>query len=162
MKTPAPMKTPRKRPHALPKDAPLPTLDDPTAGGNLCGSRRKQAQLDAEIAAGERDPWPFCTARAGWKTDHPRAGRCHLHAGSSPSGKAAARLQLAELVPAAILTLGRTMTDPDAPAHAKVRASEAVLNRAGYPAKLEVDIEGARETLYERIQRAQREQAAQS
>jgi hypothetical protein len=37
-----------------------------------------------------------CTRPPGWGTDHPGAGRCKLHGGSSPSGRAAGAEELLE------------------------------------------------------------------
>lgn len=42
---------------------------DPTEGGRLCGARRKSRK--------ER----YCRRQAGFNTDHPGQGRCHLHGG---------------------------------------------------------------------------------
>lgn len=56
---------------------------------------------------GGADPVKFCGAKkrrqedtcrrgAGWGTDHPGWGRCKLHGGSAPSGRAAAKRAAAE------------------------------------------------------------------
>lgn len=57
-----------------------------TRKGPLCGGRKHQGG-------------GTCTQPAGWGTDHPGFGRCKLHAGASPSGRAAALAEqaLAEL-----------------------------------------------------------------
>ncbi|MHB0976888.1 MAG: hypothetical protein ACYC1U_06810 [Candidatus Aquicultorales bacterium] len=70
------MATPKKSaPHdetrSRPKWKPVPTSEDPTAGGYYCGSRLNKSRPG------------HCTQRAGWGTDHPREGRCKLHGGSS-------------------------------------------------------------------------------
>jgi hypothetical protein len=36
-----------------------------------------------------------CTRPAGWGTDHPGYGSCKFHAGSTPNGRAAARVEMA-------------------------------------------------------------------
>ena len=36
-----------------------------------------------------------CTRPAGWGTDHPGYGSCKFHAGSTPNGRAAARMEMA-------------------------------------------------------------------
>lgn len=57
---------------------------------NLCGSGRKNTDKK-------------CTRPAGWGTDHPGAGRCKLHGGSTPNGRAYAQKQIAA---AAVVTFG--------------------------------------------------------
>ena len=54
----------------------------PVHAGTACGARTKRS--------GEP-----CGHRAGWGTDHPGFGRCKLHGGCSPSGRAAAQRQMA-------------------------------------------------------------------
>ena len=56
------------------------------AAGNkrYCGGKLKQ-----------RDG--TCTRPPGWGTDHPGAGRCKLHGGCAPSGRAAAAVEAATL-----------------------------------------------------------------
>lgn len=49
---------------------PVPTPEDPTAAGYYCGGKKRQGPGN-------------CTQRAGWGTDHPKEGRCKLHAGCS-------------------------------------------------------------------------------
>lgn len=56
------------------------TPADPTGNGWYCGSRAKQPKPE----------WPWCTLRAGFKTDHPKIGRCHLHGGKTESHNQAA------------------------------------------------------------------------
>jgi hypothetical protein len=48
----------------------------------LCGSRLKQARDDGRTT---------CNNQAGFRTDHTGAGRCFLHGGRTPSGKAFAK-----------------------------------------------------------------------
>lgn len=50
--------------------------------GELCGAKR-------------RGKTETCTRPAGWGTDHPGAGRCKYHGGCAPSGRIAAKRQLA-------------------------------------------------------------------
>ena len=63
----------------------------------------------------------------------------------------AARLRLAELVDPAIATLARAMVDPDARIRDRTRAADSVLDRAGYPRRLEVTSAEAHEELLARI-----------
>ena len=57
----------------------------------------------ARCGAQKRQGGDPCRQAAGWKTDHPGVGRCALHGGSSPSGKAAAARQLLDAEVAQIL-----------------------------------------------------------
>ena len=130
---------------------PTPTTDDPTAGGHFCGARRKQGQIDADRAAGNPNPWPFCRMRAGRGTDHVGIGACRNHGGATPSARTAARLRLDELVGPAIATLARIIADPEVPASIRLRAAQDVLDRSGYPRRLDIDVDAAREQLVDRI-----------
>lgn len=56
-------------------------------GTVLCGARLKQERADGRTTCGNA---------AGFKTSHPGVGTCHLHAGSTPSGVAAAERERAE------------------------------------------------------------------
>ena len=47
---------------------------DPTDGGRLCGANKRQGS-------------GTCRREAGWGTDHPGAGQCKLHAGSTTNGR---------------------------------------------------------------------------
>lgn len=76
---------------------------------------------------------------------------CHFHGGASPHVRRNARLRLAELVDPAIMTLGRAMAADDSDWSTRVRAAEAVLDRAGYPRRATIDVEVAREALVARI-----------
>ena len=130
---------------------PEPTTDDPTAGGYYCGALRTRQQLAQDHNNGVESPWPWCRVRAGYGTDHARIGRCRNHGGNSPGQRTAARLQLAELVQPALATLARAMTDPDAPWTVKRSAASDVLDRAGYPRRVDVDVEAQREGLADRL-----------
>jgi hypothetical protein len=138
----------------LPKGSPLPTPDDPTADGALCGARRKATRVEQDLREG-RSGWPWCGQRAGHGTDHPGSGRCAEHLGNTQQARRSHRLRLAELAGPAIETLARVMVDPQASTSSRVRAAEALLDRAGYPRRLEIDTEAARETLLERLEALQ-------
>lgn len=135
------------------ENAPPPSVDDPTAQGFYCGSRRSDQQIRQATEQGDT-PWPWCRLRAGWGTDHAGFGRCKLHAGNTPGGKRAAQLKLEELRNPAIVALAKVLTDVNATAQAKLRAVENVLDRTGHPRRLDVDMDAARENLVERIQAA--------
>lgn len=126
-------------------------MEDPTAGGYLCGAKRKPGQLQQLRDDGHEDPWPYCRARAGRGTEHPGYARCKDHAGNSPSGRAAARLKMAELLQPAVVVLAQVITDTKAPKHARIRAAENVFDRCGMPRRTAVDVEAAREHLVDRI-----------
>lgn len=144
----------------LPKGSPLPTPDDPTAAGALCGASRRPGQIQQDIDAGIANPWPWCGSRAGHGTDHPGHGACSQHAGNTSSHRRSHRLRLAELAGPAIETLARVLVDPNASTHSRVRAAEALLDRSGYPRRLEIDTEAARETLLERLEALQASEEA--
>lgn len=76
---------------------------------------------------------------------------CKMHGGGATQVKRSARLRLAELVDPAITTLARAIADPTVDTNAKIRAAEAVLDRAGYPRRSEIDIEDARSRLLDRL-----------
>ena len=169
MQTPAPMETPEDRARRLlvsagwPADValvspppphpgePEPTVSDPEAGGYYCGALRTRQQLAQDRENGVESPWPWCRVRAGYGTDHPRVGRCRNHGGNTPSGRTAARLRLAELVQPAMATLARALTDPDAPWTVKRQAASDILDRAGYPRRVDVDVDAQREGLVDRL-----------
>lgn len=129
------------------------TVEDPTAGGKLCGGRRSDGQIRQAVEAGEEDPWPWCRLRAGWGTDHPGAGSCKLHFGSTPNGRKSAQLRLEELRNPAVVALAKVLTK-GASDMAVLRAVENVLDRTGHPRRSELDVEAARESLVERIEAA--------
>jgi hypothetical protein len=139
----------------LPKGAPLPTPEDPTAGGNLCGARRKPGQVEQDRARGVAEPWPWCAARAGHGTDHPGVAQCKAHGGSTPSGRKSARLRYAGLQDAVVETFARIMVDPSAPYQARLRAAENLADRGGSPRRHEVDVDAGRDTLVERLMELQ-------
>jgi hypothetical protein len=126
---------------------PVPSVEDPTADGYYCGARRRDNQLQQDRERGIDNPWPWCRRRAGQATDHVGLGRCSLHAGSTPNGRAAARLRLSELVGPAIATIARLIADPNTPSSVRLRAAQDVLARAGYPARLDIDVDAAKESL---------------
>ena len=134
---------PRGGPLANP-DVPMPTDEDPTAGGYLCGAKLRQPTDDGHT---------HCRKRAGFRTDHVGIGTCHVHGGSTPNARKAARLRLAELVGPALAAVAQTLVDPDVKPSDRLRAAENVLDRAGYPRRTDVGqaAEDARETLYERL-----------
>lgn len=131
-------------------DEPIPTIDDPTADGWFCGAKRQPGQVQQDREAGRND-WPWCRMRAGRGTDHVGFGRCSNHGGSTPSSRMAARLRLDELVGPAIATLARILADPEVPASVRLRAAQDVLDRSGYPRRLDMDVDAAREQLVDRI-----------
>ena len=106
-----------------------------------------------------------CTAKA--KTTGNRCKRrpiaggnvCAMHGGKAPQVQRAARLRLAELVDPAVVILGRAMAQSDTWA-VRVRAAEAVLDRAGYPRRHEIDVDDAREHLTDRIRQLIDEETA--
>ena len=57
----------------------------------------------ARCGAAKRQGGDPCRQAAGWKTSHPGVGRCALHGGASPSGKAAAARQRLDAEVAQIL-----------------------------------------------------------
>lgn len=136
------------------------TVNDPTAAGHLCGGRRTDGQIRQATERGE-DPWPWCLLKAGWGTDHPGAGNCKYHTGSTPNGRRSAQLRLEELRNPAIVALAKVLTKAKSDA-AVLRAVENVLDRTGHPRRTEVDVEAAREGLVDRIERAMLEPEAEN
>lgn len=130
---------------------PRPSVADPTAGGYYCGSIRSRGQIQQDRQEGVESPWPWCRMRAGRGTDHVGVGNCRNHGGATPNGRAAARLRLAELVQPAMATLARALTDPDVPWSVKQRAADSLLDRAGYPRRVDVDVDAQREGLVDRL-----------
>ena len=130
----------------LPADAPLPSHDDPTADGNLCGARRSPQQINDE------NPWPYCNLRAGHGTNHPGIGRCRRHGGMTPSHQENVRLQLQDLMPAAIRRVAQIIADDSASHLDWIRAFREVANRTGYPARLDVDVVDAKALLIAKIE----------
>lgn len=129
------------------------TVEDPTAGGKLCGGRRSDGQIRQAVEQGEENPWPWCRLRAGWGTDHPGAGSCKLHFGSTPNGRRSAQLKMEELRNPAIVALAQVLTKGKTDM-AVLRAVENVLDRTGHPRRTEVDVEAAKESLVDRINAA--------
>jgi hypothetical protein len=56
--------------------------------------------------------------------------------------------------------LARVLADRNATHHERIRAAAEVLDRAGYPRRMEVDVEAARETLMERLSEMQSSEGA--
>jgi hypothetical protein len=157
----APVPTTGKGSH-LPAFVDPPTFDDPTAGGALCGARRKPNQIQRDIDNGIAEPWPFCQRRAGTNTPHPGVGQCSRHGGSTPNGAKSAQLRYAELQGAVVTYFHRVMTDPNATERDRLRAAENIADRGGSPRRTEVDVEAARRTLFERLQALQQSDSATS
>jgi hypothetical protein len=130
---------------------PVPTVDDPTADGWFCGARRKAGQIEQDRTPSNPNPWPYCRMRAGRGTDHVGIGVCRNHGGATPNSRTAARLRLDELVGPAIATIARIIADADAPASIRLRAAQDILDRSGYPRRVDVDVDAAREQLVDRI-----------
>lgn len=131
--------------------APTPTPDDPTADGYYCGTRRSPGQIAQAVESGDPNPWPWCRNRAGKGTDHTGVGSCRNHLGTTRDRRVSARLRMAELVPAAMATLARTVADENVAPSVRLRAAQDILDRAGYPRRVEVDVEQARDDLYGRL-----------
>lgn len=112
--------------------------------------------------------------------NRPRPGArvCRMHGGKAPQVERAAELRLAELVAPSITALGeivegpglewtvvghgehRTVKPVGFSANDKRKAAEAILDRAGYPKRTEVDLDVGSRRLLERIRelRAAREE----
>jgi hypothetical protein len=58
------------------------TAEDADGHDRYCGANKRQGE-------------GTCHRPAGWGTDHPGAGRCKLHGGSTPDHKKAAKVELA-------------------------------------------------------------------
>lgn len=88
---------------------------------------------------------------------------CKFHGGGAPAVRQKAKLRLAALVDPAIATLGRVMVTAERDQD-KLRAAEAILDRAGHPraARIEgrVSLEDAREQLLEQLLQKRAELAA--
>lgn len=85
---------------------------------------------------------------------------CRVHGGKAPQVQRAARLKLLDLIDPAIATLAREMTNQQARAADRIKAAEAILDRAGHPRAVQVTGEEARELLRQRVYRLVAEQAA--
>lgn len=82
----------------------------------------------------------------------PGATVCRYHGGAAPQVQRKAKLRLLELVDPAVAVLGQIMADRTASPHARIRAAENVLDRAGVPRKVEVtEAETAKQLLIERL-----------
>lgn len=82
---------------------------------------------------------------------------CKMHGGGAVQVQRSARLRLAALVEPAITALADTLSDFEVDAGVKVRAAEAILDRAGYPRRTEIDIEDARSRLIDRLNQLEQE-----
>ena len=112
-----------------------------TAPQNLAGSPRCQARSKQ---SGEQ------CARAAT----PGHRVCRSHGSGSPQARRAAALRLSDLVLPAIATFARVLADPDAKSADKIRAAEAILDRAGYPRTTRAEQmsgEEAKEILFQRL-----------
>ena len=103
------------------------------------------------------DEQPRCTARAkstGQQCRNPpiRGGTvCRMHGGAAPQVRRSATLRLDRLVAPAVTQLARILVDDDTSDAVRLRAIEAVLNRTGHPARTEIDLQQARESLAARL-----------
>lgn len=133
------------------------------------------------MKAEDRDERRRCTAKS--KSTGNRCGNyaivggnvCRMHGGSAPQVRIAARARLAALVDPAIDALTRTLAEENVirtddfgkphvlgPSFAeRIRAAEAILDRAGYPKRTEVDLTDSHERILERL-RALRDHGAAS
>lgn len=108
---------------------------------NLAGSPRCQAQ--------SKQSGKQC-ARAAT----PGHRVCRSHGSGSPQARRAAALRLSDLVLPAIATFARVLANPDAKSSDKIRAAEAILDRAGYPRTTraeQMSSEEAKEILFQRL-----------
>lgn len=95
-------------------------------------------------------PYPRCSARRrdGERCTQPAmrgSTVCRMHGGAAPQVRRAAQFRLWELVNPAIAVLAREMTNPDARPAERIRAAEAVLDRAGLPRQIDVSPTDARD-----------------
>lgn len=134
--------------------------------------------MTAAVPAEDRDPRRRCkaTTRSGNRCgNYAIVGGtvCRMHGGAAPQVRMAARARLAALVDPAIDALTRVLVEPEqvtrdefgrphliGPSFSeRVRAAEAILDRAGYPKRTEVDLGDAHERILERL-RALRDHGA--
>lgn len=74
---------------------------------------------------------------------------CRFHGSAAPQVRRRAQLRLMELVDPALGRMARVLlTGKDSDA---LKAAEMILNRTGFPAKVELDVDTTRELLVERI-----------
>ena len=76
---------------------------------------------------------------------------CRTHGGAAPRTRRLAALRMAALVDPAIATLAREMTNQNGTPMSRLRAAENILDRAGYPRKVEADADTSRALLLQRI-----------
>jgi hypothetical protein len=142
--------------------------DDPKVPGT-------DSQLGVAVSGSDEPPVPYNMAKdpARQCTATNRQGRrcrrsailggtvCIMHGGSAPQVRRRANLRLIELVDPAIAVLARIMSDPSQPAHARIRAAENVLDRAGLPRRVDVvSDETAKAALLERLIALREQQSA--
>lgn len=75
---------------------------------------------------------------------------CRMHGAGAPQVRNAAKLRLQELVNPAIATLAREMTTADKSAD-KQRAANSILDRAGFGRASRVEVEDAKDQLYQKL-----------
>lgn len=80
---------------------------------------------------------------------------CKNHGGALPGVRRKAELRLLELVPSAVATLAKVMIDPKAKDSDKIKASVAILDRAGFSPSAERTVGDAREVLTELLRAKQ-------
>lgn len=97
-----------------------------------------------KCAAPKRQGDGFCTQAAGWGTDHPGWGRCKLHGGSAPSGRAAALNQqaTAELAKLDVLPVSDPLSALAAVAGQAVAWKDAMAKRVNLLTSLRYGTEG--------------------
>ena len=127
-------------------------MSDPTTNGN--GHHPEPDSKNVVRAEPTHDP-SRCKAYARTTgrqcSNAPMLGQqvCRMHGGASPRARAAAQRRLIDLVDPAIKRLENVLLrgdDKDA-----MRAVENVLDRAGYPRGVEVDVGVLREVIRERL-----------
>ena len=141
--------------NATPGETPMEPVGEPVTewergaerdeqGRRLCGAKRRDGEpCRAPAMDGQR--------------------RCRNHGAATPAARRAARLRLTELVDPSIETLARLMATGSSDA-IKLRAAEALLDRAGHPraSRVEASVShvDARELLIDKLRtlRAQRGQ----
>lgn len=103
------------------------------------------------------DGKPRCTAhskqakRRCARARTPGTNVCKSHGSAAPQTKRKAALRLAAMVDPALDRLHQIVTNPDSDDGHAIRAVENVLDRTGYPRKVEYDPETATQLLIERL-----------
>lgn len=114
---------------------------------------------------GAQDPKaPQCTATSRTSGERckqrpiPGGTVCYYHGGAAPQVRNKAALRLAQMVDPALKTMAKILVDADSTDHAKLRAVENILDRAGVSRKAEViTVEASREILTEQLLAKRRE-----